>query len=77
MAQSPGPRTFPVLVIGGAKPAVLVTPELVAKMDELEKRSGTGRHFARREVHGPGQGHPGNKSRPPTKFTASRTRPTY
>jgi hypothetical protein len=41
-AQTPAPRSYPVYVIGGAKPSVLVTPDLMAKLDELEKQSALG-----------------------------------
>jgi hypothetical protein len=41
-AKAPAPRAYTVLVIGGAKPAVLVTPDLIAKLDELENQAGPG-----------------------------------
>jgi hypothetical protein len=41
-ANAPAPRTHAVLVIEGAKPAVLLTPELIAKLDELENHAGPG-----------------------------------
>jgi hypothetical protein len=35
-AQGPATRVFTVLIIDGARPAVLVAPDLIAKLDELE-----------------------------------------
>ena len=42
IGQTPTPRVYPVYVIGGAKPIVLVTPDLIAKLDDLEKQSAVG-----------------------------------
>lgn len=40
--QPAGPRTYPVYLIDGPEPVVLVTPDLAAKLDELEKQPAFG-----------------------------------
>src|SRR5262249_33258441 len=41
-AQPAAPRSYPVFVIDSPKPSVLVGPELIARLEELEKQSALG-----------------------------------